>query len=171
MRGLVSPHCKEDAVVGCARTAVFHLVLYRVRGVMNLPHAAFQVLSPDTDRRKDAHLLGPSRGAGTFRCCLLQPAPPCLQPLGSQLPGNQQLKTQPFKCLSALPALVRLPCALPLLTGRTGATPSLAFKQSYTTAAWGEELGQCAETQPGPRSEVSKEWACGTSLLEPSTLF
>lgn len=42
---------------------------------MHLPHAAFQVLSPDTDRRKEAHLLGPSRGAGTVRRCLLQACP------------------------------------------------------------------------------------------------
>ena len=39
-------------------------------------------------------------------------APPCLQPLVSQLPSNQQLKTQPLKSLSALPALLRPPCAL-----------------------------------------------------------
>ena len=79
---------------------------------------------------------------------------PASSPLVSLLPGNQQLKMQPLKSLSALPALVWPPRALSSKSEQDQ-HPIPDFKtRDYAIAAWGWDLRQWGQQQslgPGVR--------------------
>ena len=129
---------------------------------MTLPQTAVKELSPVTcypEKKGNMKLLCLSRGDSPLpnpsKCghCLLLAAPhPASSPLVSLLPGNQQLKMQPLKSLSALPALVWPPRALSSKSEQDQ-HPTPGFKtRVYATAAWSWDLRQWAEAEPGARS-------------------
>lgn len=137
--------------------------------VMKLPQTTIKELSPVAcypEKKGNTKLLCLSRGdsplpnPSTCEHCLLLAAPhPASSPLVSLLPGNQQLKMQPLKSLSALPALVWPPCALSSKSEQDQ-HPTPDFKtRDYATAAWGWNLRQWGQQQslgPGVR-EVKRQ--------------
>ena len=130
---------------------------------MTLPQTAIKELSPVAcypEKKGNTKLLCLSRGDSPLpnpstcgHCLLLATPHPASSPLVSLLPGNQQLKMQPLKPLSALPALVWPPVPSPQSQNRTntqyltlkpGIMPQLRGAETSgsggSSRAWGQEL-------------------------------
>lgn len=113
----------------------------------------------------------PSPNPSTCEHCLLLAAPhPCLHPpLVSLLPGNQQLKMQPLKSLSALQLWYGHPVPSSKSEQDQHLTPDFKTRD-YATAKWGWNLRQWGQQSLGPEQR-SRQTACRTSLTQAKNFF